>query len=153
MSEAPAEDHEDVVGDHADVLTFTAPKADPSTRVVPFRLDTMDDDEEDLHAVRPKQAVLVRVVTDLGDLDGMDGLAAAGALDAIMRKVFDADTVAYLDERFQDEEDDLDLDVLEPILKALIGVWYGGPTGRRPGSSGPQRQRGRRSTVRSRSGG
>jgi hypothetical protein len=150
MSEQPAEiDEAEETG--GTVLTFTTPTVDPGTKVVPFRLDSMDDDEPDLHAVRPKQAKLVDIVKGLGDLDNIDGLAAAGVMDDLMRKVFDADTLDYLDGRFQDDDDDLDLDVLEPILKALIGVWYGGPTGRRPGSSGSPKRNGARSTGRSRS--
>jgi hypothetical protein len=132
------------------LLTFPVVKRDRTNDLVHFQLD---DDDTVLVANRPKQAALLNVAKAVGGLDDADELGAAGMLDDLLDKIIDADSAAYLRERFDDPDDDLDLDVLEPIMKQLIGLWYGRPTGRRPGSSGSPQRTGKRSTVRRRSGG
>ena len=147
MTAEPTE--QEPTGHQDGVLVFTTPKSDPGTAVVQFQLD---DDPEVLTALRPKKAKLVKLIGGMGKLDEVDNLQAAGILDDLMRIVFDADTVAYFDARFDDDDDDCDLDVLEPILTQLIEVWFpGGPTGGRRGSSPTPPRTGPRSTVRSRS--
>lgn len=132
------------------VLIFATPTQDRSTATILFRLD---DDETVLTAIRPKQARLLTLVKGVGSLSEADQIQAASILDDLMRLVFDPDTVTYFEDRFADDDDDCDLDVLEPILGQLVEVWFGGPTGGRRGSSPTRKRTGPRSTVRSRSGG
>lgn len=131
-------------------LVFDVPEVDHTQDVVPFYLN---DDDTVLYAKRPKKAKLLTVVQQVNALDStVDDLQGAGMLDGIMKMILTEESVEYLDSRFQDEDDDLDLDVLGPIFKRLVELWYGGPTGGRRASSPRPRPAGRRSTAPSRSG-
>lgn len=150
MSTAADEPDELEGADEPTVLSFPVVKRDNTHRVVHF---TLDDDPTVLVAIRPKQAALLQVAKTAGALDDADQLGAVGMLDDLLERLLDAESLAYLRERFDDEDDDLDLDVLEPIMKQLIGLWYGRPTGRPGASARSQRKIGKRSTVRRPSGG
>lgn len=110
----------------------------------PFVLVDANDDPmtEVLHAYRPKQWMLIKIAQ----------AEAAEQVDLFMDEALDDETADYLRDRFDDAEDDLDVDHLAPAIEGLIGLWYGRPTGRPSGSSrrrGNPRS-GRRSTVRRR---
>ena len=129
------------------VLTFHVPERDDRDELarVPFRLD---DDDFVLTAIRPKQARLLNIVKQVGSLDNLDNLAVVSVLDDLMGLILTPESVEHLQARFDDDDDEADLDVLEPILKQLVGLWYGRPTGKQPGSSRPPSRTGRRSMGR-----
>lgn len=96
-----------------------------------------------LHAYRCKQWMLIKIA----QAEGQD------QVDLFLDEVMDEESADYLRDRFDDAEDDLDVDHLAPAIEGLVGLWYGRPTGRQSGSSrrrGNPRS-GRRSTVRRRS--
>jgi hypothetical protein len=117
---------------------------------VPFQLG---DDETVYHGRRPKMAILLKVAAALDD--DSNPMAQAMAFDRLIEKVLEPDSAAALRERLEDEDDDLDLDSpgIQSMFQTLMGLWYGGPTGKRPASRGSRPRTGRRSTVRARSGG
>lgn len=127
---------------------------DPSTLVVPFQLD---DDPTVLHATRPKMAVLLKaaqaVMVDDQPGDVVPGAAQIGVFVSLMDKMFTPETVDYLNARWDDNDDDLDVDCLGPIFQALVGLWYRRPTGSPAASQRPRPRSGKRSTARSRSKG
>jgi hypothetical protein len=110
----------------------------------PFVLVDADDEPmtETLHAHRPKQWMLIKIA----QADGQD------QLDLFLDEVMDEESADYLRDRFDDPDDDLDVDHLAPAIQGLVGLWYGRPTGKQPGSSGRRgnARSGRRSTVRRR---
>ena len=130
----------------AEAMVIKTPEHDGEGAIIPFRLD---DDEKVLVAVRPKMAILVRVLAALGD--DSNPMKQAIELERLLDKVVDEDSATYLRERFLDPEDDLDLPVLGPVIETLVGKWYGGPTGKRPGSPGSRSRSGPSSTGRRRS--
>jgi hypothetical protein len=104
--------------------------------------ETGEDLTPILNAYRPKQWMLLKI----GEAQGQE------QIDLFMDEVMDPESADYLRDRFDDPDDDFDVDALAPTIQGLIGLWYGRPTGR---SGGSQRQRGnarsgRRSTVRRR---
>jgi hypothetical protein len=110
-----------------------------------FVLVDADDEPltEVLHAYRCKQWMLIKIA----QAEGQD------QVDLFLDEVMAEESADYLRDRFDDAEDDLDVDHLAPAIEGLVGLWYGRPTGRQPGSSrrrGNPRS-GRRSTVRRRS--
>jgi hypothetical protein len=129
-------------------LVIKTPEQDADGAIIPFRLD---DDEKVLTAVRPKMAILVRVLAALGD--DSNPMKQAIELERLLDKVVDEDSAAHLRERFYDTDDDLDLLVLGPVIETLVGKWYGGPTGKRPASPGSRSRSGPSSTGRRRSRG
>jgi hypothetical protein len=134
-------------------LQIATPKApDIGVREVAFQLD---DDDTVLHATRPKQAVLMKVAqaTIIETPGGVPGMAQIQAYTGLMDKVFTPETIEYLNARWDDDDDDLDMDCLDPIFTALVGLWYGGPTGSQAASARSRPRSGKRSTARARSGG
>lgn len=117
---------------------------------VPFQLG---DDDTVYHGKRPKMAVLLKVAAALDDESSP--FAQAQAFDRLIDKVLEPESVEALRERLENEDDELDLDSpgIENMFQTLMGLWYGGPTGKRPASRGSRPRTGRRSTVRARSGG
>lgn len=113
---------------------------------------TLDDDTEVLYAIRPKQATLFKLIKGLGNLDNVDDFLASAALVEMLWLVLDPDSKAYLETRFEDEDDDCDLDIVEPVIKALVGLWYRRPTGRPSGSSSSSKKTRKGSTGPARSG-
>lgn len=109
-----------------------------------FVLTDADDEAmtDTLHAYRCKQWMLIKIM----QAEGQD------QVDLFMDEVMDEESAEYLRDRFDDPEDELDVDHLAPAIEGLIGLWYGRPTGRQPGSSRQRRnpRSGRRSTVRRR---
>lgn len=111
----------------------------------PFVITDADDEPltEVLHAYRCKQWMLIKIA----QAEGQD------QVDLFLDEVMDEESAEYLRDRFDDPKDELDVDHLAPAITGLVGLWYGRPTGRQPGSSrrrGNPRS-GRRSTVRRRS--
>lgn len=95
-----------------------------------------------LNAYRCKQWMLIKIAQAEGQEQ----------LDLFLDEVMDEESADYLRDRFDDPDDDLDVDHLAPAIEGLVGLWYGRPTGRSAGSSrrrGNPRS-GRRSTVRRR---
>lgn len=137
--------------DEADVLQFAGADEDrdKTNDQVPFRL-AGDDTVYVGH--RPKMAVLLEVLEALSD--EADQMAQALAFNRLMDKVLTPDSVTALRDRFADEDDELDLDSpgIEQMFKTLVGLWYGGPTGKAPASRRSPARTGKRSTVRARSG-
>jgi hypothetical protein len=110
----------------------------------PFVLTDADDQPmtEVLHAYRCKQWMLIKIA----QAEGQD------QVDLFLDEVMDEESADYLRDRFDDPQDDLDVDALGPAIEGLVGLWYGRPTGKPRGSStrrGNPRS-GRRSTVRRR---
>lgn len=135
---------------------------DESIKRQTFQLVAKDDNGDDvlsppLVAVRPKQAVLLAaaqaVMMGSQPDEVMPGSSQVMAFLSLQDEMFDPDTRAYLQERWDDPDDDLDVDVLEPIFQALVGLWYGRPTGSPAGSPQSRRTAGKSSTARSRSRG
>lgn len=130
------------------VVDTSGNEPDPATLRIEF---TLDDDPTILVGVRPKMAVLMQIVTRLAD--DSNQMAQLAALYTLLKKVLDEDSHAHLDARFSDEDDDLDLPVVGPILQMLVGRWYGGPTGKPSPSANSRRRTSSGSTVRKRSKG
>lgn len=124
-------------------LTIPVVKRDRANDRVTF---TLDDDPTILFANRPKQATLFGLVKGLGNLDKVDDFVASAALVEMLYLVLEPDSKAYLEARFADDADDCDLDVAEPIIKSLVGLWYDRPTGKPGASSGSWRETGKPST-------
>lgn len=137
--------------DEDDVLQFAGAEEnrDKSNDHQPFRLA---GDDTVYHARRPKSAILLKLMAALGDDN--DGMAQVMAFDNLLGKILQPDSEKALRDRLEDEADDLDLDSpgIEQMFKALVGLWYGGPTGRPPASRRSPSRTGKRSTVRARSG-
>lgn len=128
--------------DSYDVLNFKTPERDASGDVVPF---TLDDDPHVLVAVRPKQAILIELGVGMVSDDPMEQLRCYLLFkDSVLRE----DSAAYLNAKFQDPKDTTDLDVLEPILQTVMGLWYDRPTKRPAASASSPPRTGPRSTAR-----
>ena len=104
--------------------------------------ETGEDLTPVLYAYRPKQWMLLKI----GDAEGQE------QIDLFLEEVMDEESATYLRDRFEDPDDDFDVDALAPTIEGLIGLWYGRPTGRQRGSAGRRGnpRSGRRSTVRRR---
>jgi hypothetical protein len=127
------------------------PRLPPSDKIVLFRLD---GDDHTLVGVRPKMAVLIRVLAALND--NSNELRQAMVLTQMISKVVDEDTADYLNARLDDPDDDFDIiaaddsdgPCLIDIFRTLVGLWYEGPTGGPRGSGQSRKRSGRSSTVR-----
>lgn len=122
---------------------------------IPFQLD---DDETMLWAERPKMATLLQLTGSIQQiLDPTANLniqlGAAAAIQDFVNVCFDGPTRVYLQERFDDPDDQLDITDLMPVVQHFVGRWYGRPTGSLSGSSGGRPKSGKRSTARRRSQG
>lgn len=122
-----------------------APETDDPTRLIPF---VIAGDDTPLLGVRPKMAVLLRVMAALGD--DKNPLRQAVTLERLLDKIVDEASAEHLRARFYDDDDHLDLDALGPIVQALVGKWYGGPTGKPSGSAPARKRSGTSSTGRRR---
>lgn len=135
------------------VLQFAGAETDRDTTNdhVPFQL--ADDDTTTYHARRPKMAILLKVATALND--DSDPIKQAGSFHDLIGRVLEPESAEALHARLEDEDDDLDLDSpgIENMFKTLVGLWYGGPTGKPRASRSSPSRTGRRSTVRARSKG
>lgn len=125
-------------------LTIPVGRRDRSNDKVSF---TLDDDPTILWAVRPKQATLFRLVKGLGNLEKVDDFVASAALVEMLWLVLETESKVYLQARFDDEDDEADLDVVQPIIESLMGLWYRRPTGRPGASSGSSNRTGKPSTA------
>jgi DNA-binding protein len=138
--------------DEADVLQFAGADEDrdKTNDIVPFRLA---GDDTVYVGQRPKMAVLLEVLSVLND--DTDEMAQAMAFGNLLEDVLQADSVTALRKRLTDRTDELDLDSpgIEQMFKTLVGLWYGGPTGKAPASRPSRARTGRGSTVRARSKG
>lgn len=128
-------------------LLIQTPTHDDEHKRVPFQLD---DDPTVLIGTRPKMAVLIDVVDRFGDVDTMEALHAVATLKELVPVVMDQASVDHLNARFLDPADTLDLDVLEPIIESLLGLWFARPTGRPGSSAGSPSATGPRSTAKRR---
>lgn len=129
-------------------FSVPVPEADHTNDVIVFNLD--DDPGTPLTATRAKRATIKALMNNayaLVDTDDEDATAAA-AYEQILIQVLDDDSLAYLNKRFTDDDDDLDLNIIRPIVDQLIGAWYGGPTGSPRGSAPSRKPSGGRSTGR-----
>lgn len=117
-----------------------------------FRLD---DDDEVLTAVRPKMAIMMKLGRSIGHAqESTDAaLAAMDAVDIFISHCLVEESSAYVTTRLDDAEDDLDIEHMLNAITQVLGLWYQRPPTSPPGSSGPRRSPGRRSTVRARSRG
>jgi hypothetical protein len=104
--------------------------------------DTGDALTPVLYAYRPKQWMLLKI----GEASGQE------QIDLFLDEVMDGESADYLRARFEDPDDDFDVDSLAETITGLLGLWYGRPTGRPSGSRGRRGnpRSGRRSTVRRR---
>lgn len=155
MTEA-VQQHTDPPEDDDTPILVAVPgaSADVENKRVPFQLVTQGETDPFVCvAVRPKMARMLKVVQGLEDIEKMDPLVAAGRLDDLMKMVLSPETLAHVEERFADDDDPLDYDDLGAVLEQLVGLWYGRPTGSRPGSPGSRPTPGTPSTVRRRGGG
>lgn len=134
------------------VLQFAGANEDRDTTNdhVPFQLG---EHPQVYHGKRPKMAILLQVASALDD--DTNPFAQATAFNELIDKVLEPESSEALHARLEDEDDDLDLDSpgIENMFQTLVGLWYGGPTGKRPASRGSRPRTGRRSTVRARSAG
>lgn len=132
-------------------LRITAPQEERDTTHdrVPFYLG--EDDDTIYTAVRPKMAVLLDVAEAVAD--DSNEMAQAAAFKTLLQQVLDAASYSSIRMRLMDPKDELDLDhpLIQQMFRDLVGLWYGGPTGRPAGSSRSRGTTGRRSTVRRRS--
>jgi hypothetical protein len=143
---------EPVQPDGPEVVRFdaaTEPR-DRSQDRIPFALG---DDDTVMYAVRPKVVILMDVAASLADSENVFGQARA--VNEFIDKILDDDSRLYLRERFDDPDDDMDLDNDDLIsaMEYVVGRWYGRPTGSRPGSPEPRSRSGKRSTAKRRSRG
>lgn len=134
-------------------LQFAAPALSPGeepagTRT-PFQII---GDSTVLYAVKPKQGVLLALGRSVASLEETEDPAVQmAAYDQFMDVVLAPETRVYLESKFADPDHEWDLPILEPVMKGLIGAWFAGPTGARPGSAPSPRATGKRSTGRARS--
>jgi hypothetical protein len=115
--------------------------------VIPFYLG---EDDTVLIARRPKMAALMNLAKGL---ESDNDLEKVRVFDEFLDTVLEPESAEYLRDRFDDPEDDLDLDALDKPLQYLVGRWYKRPTGSRPASQRSPRRTGKASTVRARSKG
>lgn len=120
-------------------------------KIVPFQLD---GDDRVLIGTRPKTAVMIRLVTTMAD--DSNPMQQVQGLNHLLRYIVDADTLAYLYGRLEDLDDTFDflpdsehpeMPSLMNVLKTLLGVWYGGKSGKQPGSAASPRRTGTSSTA------
>lgn len=139
----------------APLLIDTTEERDTTNDLIPFQLQAKGADGEltthpdVLTGQRPKMAIMLQVLAALGD--EANPMRQALALDGLLDKVLTDESVTMVRKRLQDPKDDLDVLAMVPILKALVGRWYGGPTGKPSTSPRSQRGSGRRTTARARS--
>lgn len=104
------------------------------------------DDLTILVARRPKAALIMKLYRLTESASMVQQLES---IDVFIDTTMDADSAAYLRDRFEDPDDEWDYDVLTPVIKALTAQWFDRPTGRSSASSRRPSRSGRRSTVRS----
>lgn len=103
-------------------------------------------------ARKPKMSTMLRLGREVGgvDLEQATLGSMVGVFDDLIDAVLDADDRKYVRDKMDDPDSNWDLDMLVPLLQTVREKWWPErPTGRSGGSSGPQRKRGKRSTVRS----
>lgn len=151
MTEQPADEalYDDPYDEpEAEVLHFDAPAQTDDRPTIPFRLG---DDPQILYSRRPKYAIIMRL-SKLAD--SKDPAVRFSMVDEFMVAALDKDSREYLQERFEDPDDEWDYEVLTPVIEQLGARWFPKvPPGRSGGSGRTQNRSGRRSTVRARSEG
>lgn len=102
-------------------------------------------------ARRPKMATMLRLgrMSDGIDLETATLGSMVGVFDDLLDAILAKDDREYVRGRMDDPDSDWDLDMLVPLLEVVREKWWPErPTGRSAASGGPQRKRGKRSTVR-----
>lgn len=143
-----AADEERVPHFRVDAEDEDTPTLDPDE--FPFTLGRAGEPVEGakvLIARRPKAAVLMRLASV--DPHTKDLSTMVRVIDTFLDHVLDKESREYVRGRFDDPDDDWDVDLLVPVINACKARWYGRPTGRATGSSGSPNSRGKRSTARS----
>lgn len=141
------------------VTTRTDEETNEAVDGFPFTLgrDTDDtpqgkpSDPRVFQARRPKMATMIRLGRQVGDveLETLTLGSMVGVFDDLMDAILDEDDRTYIRAKMDDPDSDWDLDLLVPLLQVVRDRWWPErPTGRSAESRGPQRKRGKRSTVR-----
>ena len=110
-----------------------------------------DPDPRVFTARKPKMATMLKLgrMVEGVELESAVLRDMVGVFDDLLKAICGPDDRAYIDGKMADPESDWDLDMLVPLLEVVKDKWWPSrPTGRSGGSRGPQRKRGRPSTVR-----